>query len=104
MVRTITQPADNSALDSSVVRDQLQILEDEIADPSSIDPGHLHTADGLDTTGTPTVSTFLNGLFQWVVPDFGTVKNVSIVTANGFSASVISPTINPAITPTIAIT
>ncbi len=66
--RTITLPADNAALVSSVVRNQLQLIETEVAAASSIDPGHLHTADGLQTTGTPSSSTFLNGAFEWEVP------------------------------------
>lgn len=96
--RTITQPANDSALDSSVIRAQLQLIENEVASALSIDPGHLHTAAGLDTTGTPSTTTFLNGDFEWVVPDFGTVKSVSVVSANGLGGSVGSATINPAIT------
>jgi len=43
-MRTITNPANNSTLSSSVVRNELQTLENEVADTSS---GHDH--DGTDS-------------------------------------------------------
>lgn len=44
MSRTITNPAENSSIDSSVIRNELQLLEDEIANLST---GHSH--DGVDS-------------------------------------------------------
>lgn len=66
--RTITQPASNSALSSSVVRNQLQLIENEVADPSSIDPGHLHTPAGTSGTGSHSSVTFWRGDNTWSAP------------------------------------
>lgn len=68
MTRTITQPATDSSLASAVVREQLQDLENEIASPSSINPGHLHTPAGVNATGTPSSSTFWRGDNTWAAP------------------------------------
>lgn len=98
--RTITLPANNSALDSSVVRNQLQLIENEVASASSVDPGHLHTPAGVSATGTPGATTFWRGDNTWSVPagSGGTVTTVSVTSANGFAGTVTNPTTTPAIT------
>lgn len=54
MTRTIVNPANGSALSSPVVRNELQILENEVS--SGTDPGHLHTTlTTLTAVGTLTV-------------------------------------------------
>lgn len=70
--RSITNPADNSALVSSVVRNELQLIENEVASASSIDPGHLHTPAGVSATGTPSATTFWRGDNTWSTPTAGT--------------------------------
>src|SRR3569623_1345949 len=66
--RTITQPANNSSLSSSVVRNQLQLIENEVASASSIDPGHLHTPAGTSGTGSHSSLTFWRGDNTWSAP------------------------------------
>ena len=56
----------------------------------------------LSATGTPTATTYLRGDNTWAtISASGTVTSVSVVTANGVSGSVSSPTSTPAITLTL---
>lgn len=66
MTRTITNPSDSSSIVSSVIRSELQTLENEIA--SGTDPGHLHSiyapTNSPTFTGTPVLPTGTTGTTQ----------------------------------------
>lgn len=66
MTRTITNPADNSSRVSSVIRNELQLLENEIAEGA--DPGHTHSIYAPKAsptfTGTVTLPVGLTGVVR----------------------------------------
>ena len=55
-------------------------------------------------TGTPSASTILRGDNTWATYYTGTVTNVSVVTANGFTGTVATSATTPAITITTSVT
>ncbi len=61
MTRTITNPAASSSLSSAVIRNELQLLEDEIASGSN--PGHTHTVStgATDVTSSAAELNILDG-------------------------------------------
>lgn len=113
MPRTITNPANNAPLNSAVMRNELQLLENEISavgSPPLTTKGDLYTFNttysrlAVGTNGQ-ILSVDLSeatGL-KWINPNAGngTVTSVSVVTANGISGSVATETTTPAITLTL---
>ena len=106
MTRTITNPADGSALDASVMRNELQLLENEIGTINAVSgvlksngttvsaainsdlPAMTATVGGAVPTPPNDTSKFLRGDGTFATPaGGGTVTAVSVASANGFAGS-----------------